>query len=399
MSTARYLSKHTFLGVLPSFFARKATAQVKELYISSAILDFAVALILFFEPIYLYQQGVGLKGIMSFYLVVYFFYFFLMPLGGKFVKRYGFEHAMFLGSPLLIVYYLFLILVGQSSFFLIPAALFYALHKTFYWPGYHADFVHYGINIEQGREVSNRIVLMTLVFVLGPLVGGFVIQFFSFTVLFVIVSLLIMLSNVPLLLTPEVFEPSRFSYLGTYRRLFKKENRVRFISYLGFGEELILLTLWPIFMIILLGSALSTGTIIALSTLTTSFIVLYVGKLTDKIKKGPLLRFTTIIYALSWVLHLLIRNALGVFVVGTISQVGKNALSVPQIAITYQNARKRGVVKDVIFFEMALVVGKILAILFVLLILFFASKELQWQLIFLLASLFTVLYSVLNEVK
>lgn len=389
------LPHHTFIGTLPSYFARQARGEVRELYMSSAVLDLAVSMVLLFEPIYLYQQGLLVRDIILFYLGVYVLYFFLMPLGGKFLKRYGFEHSIFLGSPFLIFYYLFLALSSQSVFFLVPAALAYALQKTFYWPGYHANFAHYGQNFEQGREVGSITAIISFVYIIGPLIGGAVMYFFNFTALFIIVAILIALSNVPLILTPERFLPSDFSYFGAYRRLVKRKNWRRLIAYSGFGEEFILLAIWPVFMYIALKDTLRTGGAIALSTLITTIVVLYIGKLTDKARRRPILRLTSVIYAVSWFVRLLTRSPFGILTADTFSRIGKNALSVPLTAITYQAARERGVVKNVVFFEMSLVVGKIVAMIGVLVVLALVPPAFQWQAIFALAGVFTLLYSLL----
>ena len=386
---------HTFLGTIPGYFAVKARGELKELFLSAATLDLAVSMILFFEPIYLYSQGLSLKGIVFFYLGVYLAYFALMPLGGKFAKRFGFEHSMFLGSPLLIFYYLSLALVSQSHYALIPAVLFYAAQKTFYWPGYHADFAKYGQDFEQGREIGNAVAANSFVFIIGPLLGGAVMYFFNFTALFIIVSILIALSNAPLLLTPERFKPSGFSYKRAYIRLFRKENRRRLIAYIGFGEEFIALALWPVFIFMIFGNTLNAGAMVAVSTLITAIIVLYMGKIADKSGNRPLLRFMTIIYAFSWFVRLFVRAPIGTLVTDTLSRLGKSSLSIPLGAITYNNARERGVMKNVIFFEMALVVGKLFAMAGTLVILFIVPQEFQWQAIFVLAGVFTLLYGVL----
>lgn len=391
------LNKHSFLGNWPGFLARRARSEVRELYVNSAILDLAVAMVLFFEPIYLYQQGISLTGIMLFYLGVYGTYFIILPLGGKFAKKRGFEHSIFLGTPFLILYYLCFVLVAKSWIFLAPAAIFLALQKTFYWPGYHADFAYFGQEAEQGRELSNLTVILSAVFILGPLIGGAILYFFGFTVLFIVVAFLIVLSNFPLVLTPERFVPSEFSYRDTYRRLFKPENKRALLAYLGFGEEIIAMALWPIFLFIVFKTTLATGGIIAVSTFITSMVVLYVGKITDQRSHQSVLKLTTVIYAFSWLIRTAVRLPLGVFLADTYSNIGKTSLSVPLYAMTYHRARERGVVKNVIFFEMALVLGKILAILLVLLILILAPEAQSWTLIFLLAAFFTLFYSLLDE--
>lgn len=390
------IHKHTFLGVLPSYYANQASPQVRELYLNSALLDLAVAMVLFFEPIYLYQKGISLIGIALFYLGVYIAYLFLLPLGGKFVKRYGVVQSIFLGSPFLIGYYGALLFVGSFWLMLIPAALLYALQKTFYWPGFHADFAEYGHDDEQAREISTISVIVLFVYVAGPMIGGAVLYFFNFTVLFFIVSFLVMLSNFPLLLSSVRFTPGKFSYGGAFKRIVARKNRRRLIAYLGFGEELILLVMWPIFIFIVVKSTISAGALVAVSTLITAAVVLYIGKLADRRQKQSILRFTSVMYALGWVLRIFLRFPLGVLFVDTFSRIGKSSLSIPLTAITYHNARRGDVVERMIFFEMCLVVGKIIALALLLILLNAVSGALVWQMIFLLAALFSVLYSVLD---
>lgn len=390
------MHSHTFLGMLPSYFANQTAPQVRELYLNSALLDLAVAMVLFFEPIYLYQKGISLIGIVLFYLGVYVAYLFLIPLGGKFVKRRGVVHSIFLGSPFLIAYYGMLLFVGSSWLALIPAALFYALQKTFYWPGFHADFAEYGHDEEQGREISSISVILLFVYVAGPMIGGAILYFFNFTVLFFVVSFLVIISNFPFLLTSTRFTPGKFSYGDAFKRIFSRKRRRRAIAYLGFGEELILLVMWPIFIFTIVKSTIGAGALVAVSTLITAFVILYIGKLTDCRKKQGVLRFTSVMYAASWILRIFLQFPLGALFVDTFSRIGKNSLSIPLTAITYHNARRGDVVERMIFFEMCLIVGKIIALILLLLLLSFVSNSILWTMIFVLAALFSLLYSVLD---
>src|SRR3989338_8767751 len=391
------IHKHSFLGHLPSYFAQQSTPRVRELYVNSAILDFAVSMILFFEPIHLYRQGFSLFSIALFYFGVYFLYFFLLPLGGKFIKRYGIVQSIFLGSPFLILYYLCFALLSISIYFIYPAIIFFALQKMFYWPGFHADMVEHGVEVEQGREVGSITAIILFVYIAGPLVGGTLLYFFGFTALFITVAVFIMLSNFPLLLTPERVNRDHFSYRGALSRIVGRTNRRAFISYLGFGEELILLAFWPIFIFIIVQNTFSAGVIVSLSTLATAATVLYVGTMTDKKSKEGILRLTSIIYACVWFIRIFVQSAFGVFLVDSLSRIGKNALSVPQMAITYVNARKKDFLETVIFFEMSLVVGKLIALLAVMAIIVFFPPFSLWHMLFLLAGIFSLLYSVLHE--
>src|SRR3989344_759359 len=384
---------HTFLGVFPSYFARKARSQVLELFTATAILDFAVAMVMIFEPIYLYNLGYSLSQIMYFYLGVYVLYFFLMPLGAKYGKQHGFEHSIFIGSLFHILYYVSLAMALYASWAVVVAVLMYALQKTFYWPGYHADFALYSVPTERGREIGNMTVIVSLVFVLGPLFGGVMSTLGGFPVLFMVVALLILLSNIPLFATPEQFDPSNFSYQGAYRRLFAKETWREFFSYIGFGEELIVLTLWPVFMFVTVKSnLLSVGSVVAGATLVTSFTVLCIGKMSDRKDKRSIVRAGSVMYSLVWVLRTLVGGPVGVAVIDTLSRIMKDVISVPMTALVYNRAQKTSVMSSVVFFEMALVVGKIVAVILVLSALAIFGEN-SWNAVFLIAAGFSLLYT------
>ena len=95
-----------------SFFAGRMTRQVRELYASTIILNFSLSMINIFEPIFifsLFYEQVGLKGalenVLFFYLAVYVAYFFAIPLGAAFAKRYGYENSIAVGSIFQICFY------------------------------------------------------------------------------------------------------------------------------------------------------------------------------------------------------------------------------------------------------------------------------------------------------
>ena len=68
-----------------TFLPHKMKRQVKELFVASIIVNFALAMVQIFEPIYLYQMGYSLTKIALFYLVVYALYFFLITVFHSFL--------------------------------------------------------------------------------------------------------------------------------------------------------------------------------------------------------------------------------------------------------------------------------------------------------------------------
>ena len=93
------------LHFIKSFLPHSMKRQVKELFVSTTLVNFALAMVIIFEPIYLYKIGYNLQHIMLFYLIVYLVYFFIIPFGGKFSRKFGYEIGLLVGTFLYIAFY------------------------------------------------------------------------------------------------------------------------------------------------------------------------------------------------------------------------------------------------------------------------------------------------------
>lgn len=359
------------------------------------MLNFALAAGMLFEPIYLYTIGFSISQIMLYFLAVYVLYFFLMPLGGRFVKERGFEKGIIVGSLFLILYFIFLFNIPRSWIFVGLAIFALAFQKMFFWPGYHADFAFFSKAGERGREISVIAILDALSYVLGPIFGGVLIASLGFFGLFMVMCVMIAFSVIPLLTTKEVFKPSTLSYREPYRALAAKENRCYLLGYAGFGEELVALTVWPIFIYLTFENFVSTGAAITISTLITSLVILYVGRLTDQYNSKNVLRFSSVLLTLAWVIRLFVRGAGGVVFADFFSRTTKYLFALPFFSGLYRHATETSVVRTVIFFEMALTVGKIIAAALLAVIFYYVPNA--WNAAFGLAAAFSLLYFFLSR--
>lgn len=378
---------------LPSHLPR----ELKELYLTMTMLNFALASGMLFEPIYLYTLHFSLSQIMLYYLAVYALYFFLMPLGGRFVKRYGFEHGIILGSLFLVAYFIFLFAIPYSPIYLVLAVLSLAFQKMFFWPGYHADLAFFSKAEERGRQVSVIALLDSLSYVIGPLVGGILIALFGFAGLFTVMCVMILLSNIPLMTTKERFKPSTLSYTETFMALTAKENRKYLFSYIGYGEELISLVIWPIFVYVTFTTFTSTGAAITFSTLITSLAILYVGRQTDTCDRKKVLRISTLLLSLSWVLRTIARGASAVIFADFFSRTSRYLFALPFFSGLYRHATETSIVRTVIFFEMALTVGKMIVAAFLAIVFYYVPASVSWNVAFITAAVFSLLYFPLSR--
>lgn len=390
------------LHFITTFLPHNMRRQVKELFVFTTLINLALALVTIFEPIYLYQIGYGLREIMVFYLITYLLYFLIIPWGAKFGRFFGYEEGMLVGSIFFIAFYVSLFFIKDFPWLFYVTPVIFAIQKMFYWPTYHANFARFSDEKEEGREIGVITVASSLVFIVGPVLAGFIISQWGYGTLFTVASIIFLTSNIPTLITKEKFTPGSFSYKSAYQYLFSVSNRKSLLAYIGFGEELIAVIVWPVFISIVVSDIFDLGLLVTGTTFLTTLAIFYIGKLTDSKNKRKVLALGSYIYALSWFFRIFILNTIGVFFVDALSRLGKDIISVPLIAITYEKAKRQKsseqdlVMSRVLFFEMSLIVGKLLAIIAIyVLTLFVGDESLAFKISFILAGAMTVLYMLL----
>lgn len=365
--------------------------EIKEFFTTVTVQQLAVGAIAIFEPVYLYQQGLTLQQIVLFHLGVYVPYFFLLPIGGKFAKRYGYEHTLFFATFFNIAYYLALAAIPLNGAFLFAAPILLSLQKTFWWPAYHADFARFSVKREAGREIGILQTLYTISSAVGPFIGGVILLYSNFTVLFIFVVALSLISAIPMFSTPERFVPSKLGWLEQMKFIFRRTYRRRLVGSLGFGEEFVAFTLWPLFIYLTLGNSFDLGVVVAIATTITVIVTLLIGRLTDKTARKQLVNGAALVQLISWVFRpfWFVHNFYGMVTLDTVGRAAKNALLVPWYAEVYDDAKKNHVMLEVVAAEAALVLGKILC-MGALLVLFNYTDSLPMS--FVVASVFSIFY-------
>ena len=378
------------------YFPSKVSDQLKKLYMATAILDFAVACVSIFEPIYLYTIGIPLYQIMLFYCGVYSIYFFVIPLGGRIAKERGFAHGIAYGSFFLVLYYLFLFATSTNHGFIFPAMIAFACQKACYWPGFHSEMAFFGKKKELGREVSGVVALSSLVSAAGPFLGGLIVAVFGFPTLFIVACSLILISNLPLFVVAEVFKPSTLAYTEPYKELIAPENRKYFFAFMGFAEELVTLGLWPIFVFITVDNIFEVGSIAAGVAVVAAIALVVIGRLADVRDRREMMTTGAVMYTLSWFVKLIVRTGGGIFMADFFSRLSKFLLVLPMVAGVYEHAMKTThIVKTVLFFEMSLTVGKIVTAGSLALVFYIWGPV--WHVAFIWAGFASMLYIILGR--
>ena len=376
----------------PHYFRKHLPKQLEELYLTSAITDFSSAALAIFEPIYLWTLGYGIREIMVYYLVLYVVDFFLLPLGGKFVARFGHERSILISSLWMVGYYVALINIPNLSNLFYIAPLLFALQKAFYWPAYHVDFMRFSAKEERGAEYSGIAALSTMMYTLGPIAGGLIVKFFGFDALFIVGIVSILLSSIPLFVTKTPVKREVFSYWKSLVLPFRRRYQRTTVAYLSLGHELILMTVWPIFILLSFGDLFDVGLLVGLSALVTALATLAIGKWADRVPKGRVLRFGGLGNLAVWLLRMVSTVPPMVLVMEWIGRIFYNSSVVSMAAITYDRAHEDDYTWHGVLYEQGFAISKALMALAVFL---FAVHVDPFVIAFALAALVSPLSLVL----
>ncbi|OYT41261.1 hypothetical protein B6U80_01745 [Candidatus Pacearchaeota archaeon ex4484_26] len=348
----------------PSFFHFILNRELDEFYISIALRFFALSMVGIFLPIYLFfKLNLPLPVVMYFFIIFAIFFALAAFMAAKIASQIGFKHLILMSIPFEITFFFLLILL---PFFRIPLFLVSitgAVSRGFYWIGHHTDLAKFTLRKKRGEEVGLAFFVNTGAALLGPLAGGLILTFFNFTVLFLIGSLILLISTVPLFFSKDVHEKFSFSLKKVFKRASLKDAAAFTSQGIAIGSSGVL---WPLFIFLILGGYFSLGLIGTLSGAISAFSAILVGKFSDKLGKRFFIRLGAFSFAGLWFFRTIVRTIFHVYLITLFAFIPGMA-SVPMDTLAYSKARfSKRIEEYLVFREIFLNLGRILAYLFML---------------------------------
>jgi MFS family permease len=372
----------------PQYFTKKVRQEIGEIYAHSAIANTALSMMSLFEPIFLFAVlGFSINQVLLFTALIYIVYIVCLPIGGKFASLYGYKHSIAISIPFHILYWAVLIAAQHDPYLAFLAAPLYGLSKTFYWPGFHSLMARYADRDQVGREFGLVYSLISLTLIAGPLLAGFLSQRFGWTVTFIVTGFIYTLSLFPLFKYKEIFTPKIYFFKDTLQ-LYKTFPR-KFLGYLGFGEEMIALNIWPIFIFIIVQNFEGTGALATVASLLAALLALIVGRITDQYSKHMLIKVGAFFGSLIWLARFAATTFWNTFFVDSLARTSKEVYFIPITTNFYIKSENTHIVPYVVFFEQSLAIGKLSAC--ILGIVLFSLTG-SFMVLFVLGALYSLLY-------
>ena len=349
-----------------SFFKNK---ELRQFFFSTGIITFGQALISLFVPIYLYNLGYSIPKVIFFYFLIYFVFLMFSYIGAKVVSKIGVKHSILWSTPFIIAYFLGLNFLPKYPwlFFILPFLI--SFRSILYWYGYHSIFIKNSFKKRRGSQLSLISAVTLTAAVIAPLIGGLMAGY-SFALLYVVGSIVLIIGTFPLFLSKEHYEKANFSSTGLLKKIFYKNRRRELISYSSYAVESIIgFVVWPIFLITILLTVQKTGLIVTVSFISSLIALYFIGKLSDKFDKIKLVRFNTIFFALGWFARIFANSSFKILMIDSYKNFVQIFLQIPWAAYSADLAVKEGyfnfiVRKEIIFNMTRVLVLPILILIF-----------------------------------
>lgn len=352
-------------------------SSINAIFANNALRSLAISLFGIFQPIYIFSLTKSIEAVLLYTLVVGLGCLFLAFPAGRLIVRFGFRRNVLLSNFFLSLLLIFLLLSSRSAWFLIPAAIFDIPALLLYRLPLHILIIDDSEKGKLGGEISFLNIISHIFHILPPFVGGIVITLFGFRSLYLLAIVLAILSSIPLFFMPHHRKPKTLEY-GRY---FKSFSFPKFSFILHGFEDFFVGILWPILMFLVLMSYEQVGSLTSLMLFFTTISLVLIGYFLDKGKVFPLYKAGTLLSALLFPLRSVVSTVSGVLFIDSLHSVVRLNQKLPFDYLTYQSATKGFEYEYIVFREVLLCLGRVLA----LVASYFVFKMgLSWFVIFLL---------------
>ncbi len=314
----------------------------------------------------------NLPIVLVWFLVSYLIRVPLHIIAAKFFSKTGLITSMAFGTLAAVLYYASLYVLDTSidfypQLFLGLAIAGIALFNSFYWAPFHVDFAEFASKNHLGFQLSLYYSAIRIIGVVSPIVGGFLITEYGYSVIFIFGILTLLLSFIPMVHLPETHVMYEFGFFESFAKLMSREFRPLTVSMMAHGAENVVgIIIWPIFLFTVFnGNYLEIGAFAGLLVVVSLILEFFVGRLIDQKRSERLLSIGAKMYSLGWFLKALVTTIFGVFAASTFHSLGAIFIRAPMDAIYYEKAADAGHYIDefTVIKETAITLGKIFMVI------------------------------------
>jgi len=359
--------------------------ELGEIYAAAVIRAFSLSLISVFIPLYLLKVGFTLNQSLLYLAVFYASLVVFSPLTAIISSKLGLKHTMAIGPILTIIYLLLLRSIGTIKLPIYPLALIGALGSMLYWIPMNSHFSKASDKKHRGEQLGFFKALPEMASIAAPLVGGFVISLAGFSPLFVIASVLLLLSVAPLFLSYEYKSHLKYKW----SEVFSKKNLHWFNDFFIQGFIIVPIAIvFPIYIYNISNEFSVTGAAVSLMSSGIALCGILIGKASDKYGRRAVMRAGSILLAVILFGLVIISEPLMIYALSFFAGIGWAAVAIPLFAMFCDSLKPGTRTEFMGFRDVAYGLGRCLALLLLV-----AIPTFKFQTAFTIAALSSIYFS------
>jgi len=277
---------------------------------------------------------------------------------------------MILGHLLTIFTGLLFAASQKNTFFIWLAAVFWGLAIGFFWFGRHGLLAKIGGKGTWGQASGGAGATETLMVLIGPFLGGILINQFGYLGLFLGAIFFTTLGVAVLKPAPEEKTHKDVTFKEVLK-LFISHKKTTLAYFSRGGIEAIYSGALVLYLFFLVKKEIALGGFFSLSLILVAVVNWLVGKWVDKKGKKELISFGTVISFLVWSGRFFVKEIGGFLVFDVLERIAGSMLGIPLEVLSFQKAADGGSTgRALLFREIAITGGSIFACLALLFLTF-----------------------------
>jgi len=283
------------------FLKFDSNGNLKYLYALITVRNLSNKLTMFFLPLFLFDLGKSLnfsflaslsefqRGILliafTYFLIRFLTVILSIPIA-QIISKIGLERGLSVGAILYTLMTLALFFATKNPLFIFVVSVIDGFQIPFFWSSYHTIFSRNALKSNVGKDLGFVNTLINLVAMVSPAIGGMIITTFGFQALFIVglgISLIAIFFTFKMKnekIKDEVSFKEFSAWIG--------EKRYKRLALSFFGKYIndATLVVWPLYVMILLGSVEKVGFLYTTSIFLAMILSFFIGSYLDKVKKA-----------------------------------------------------------------------------------------------------------------
>lgn len=271
--------------------------NIAEYYVFQTLFQIGKSITNLFIPIYLLMD---LQY--ELWQVLLFFVIFQLPfppsvaVSGKIIEKIGLKKSMAMTLPFFALYFWGINWLSGDFVadlkIIIPLVILRAFFGAISNVSKDIFMAKHVLAKTPGKMLAWLKISLSVGTLMAPLVGGMVTYFFGFDVLFYVAMGFVLLSGVPLLLTPDIHFKILYKTSSLFAFLRDKAKPNYLLAEFGnIFTDTVMWILWPIFLFFALENTAEMGTLVTISAIISIIVSYLVGKQIQKSDPKKMIRW------------------------------------------------------------------------------------------------------------